>query len=83
MMPYIVANTIATKATATHPKAPVRSCDEAPFCRRPTFHSTKGAFSQRTVPRTVGIWLGSLLSLIACSVKYLMSMFPNLKIDRS
>ena len=81
MMPYTVANIIATKATATHPKALVRTFDEAPVRRRPTFHSTMAAFSHWTVPITVNMRLGSLLSLIACSVKYLTSILPNLQIN--
>lgn len=57
MMPYAVANTIATDATATHPKTPVRAEGEAPDRGRPTFHSTKGESSpsQLAVPMRVGI----------------------------
>lgn len=75
-------NTIATKATATHPIALVRAERKAPDHGRPTFHSTKGELSpaQWTLPITVGRRLGSLLNLIACSTKYLTSVLPNLKL---
>lgn len=75
-------NTVATKATATHPIALVRAERKAPDHGRPTFHSTKGEFSpaQWTLPMTVGMRLGSLFNLIACSTKYLTSIFPNQKL---
>lgn len=76
------ANKLATKATATHPAALVRTERKAPDHGRPTFHSTKGEFSpaQWTLPMTVGMRLGSLLNLIACSTKYLTSVLPNLEL---
>lgn len=76
------ANPIATKATATHPKTLARAGGKAPEGGRPTFHSTKGESSpaQWTLPITVGRRLGSLLNLMACSTKYLTSVFPNLSL---